>query len=120
MAHVRTIPDRECPAPASTCSQRDTLASVAEIWVNGYFPGEPVDIQLWAPPRPSPDAVLAVRKPVDADAALGVNVAFSINNTGVTIRFTAPPRRVPVDDNGKMNWQTLRGYNGEWRAYWTR
>jgi hypothetical protein len=94
--------------------------TVAEIWVNGYFPGEPIDIDLWAPPRPSPDAFLLVSKPVDAQAALGLSIATTISAPGAHVKFTAPHREVEVEDSGMMKWQAGRGYYGEWKLSWSR
>jgi Bacterial Ig domain/LGFP repeat len=96
-----------------------TPETVAEIWVNGYYPGDPIDLDLWPPPRPSPNAFLTVIKPQDADAALGVSVALTSSFSGAHVHFTAPRREVPVDHSGKMNWETLRGYEGEWLVYWS-
>jgi hypothetical protein len=94
--------------------------TVAEIWVNGYFPGEPIELDLWAPPRPSPDALLTVSKPVDAESALGLNIATTISAPGVHLRFTAPHREVGVEQSGKMKWEAGRGYYGEWKLHWSR
>jgi hypothetical protein len=74
---------------------------------------------LW-PPRPTPDSILTVVKPLDSDAALDLNVALTTNFSGALVRFTASRREVPVDLSGKMNWQSGRGYAGEWEVYWSR
>jgi hypothetical protein len=97
-----------------------SLETVAEIWVNGYFPGDPVDVEIWPPPRPSPDAFLTVTRPVDAGAAYGVTVALTSSYAGAKARFSAPHREVEVEGSGKMNWATGRGYEGEWTVYWSR
>jgi hypothetical protein len=96
-----------------------TLETVADIWVNGYFPGDPIDVNLWPPPRPTPDSYLTVTRPTD-DAALGVSVATTTSYSGARARFTASHHEVPVDRSGKMNWSTGRGYEGEWTLYWSR
>jgi hypothetical protein len=97
-----------------------SLETVAEIWVNGYFPGDPVDVDIWPPPRPSPDAFLTVTRPVDAGAAYGVTVALTSSYAGARARFSASHREVEVEGSGKMNWATGRGYEGEWTVYWSR
>jgi hypothetical protein len=97
-----------------------SLETVAEIWVNGYFPGDPVDVDIWPPPRPSPDAFLTVTRPVDAGAAYGVTVALTSSYAGARARFSASHREVGVEGSGKMNWATGRGYEGEWTVYWSR
>ncbi len=43
-------------------------ATEANIWVNGYFTGYPVDIEIVPPLRPSPTALLNIEKPVDSQA----------------------------------------------------
>ena len=53
------------------------LETLTEIWVTGHYPGSPIDVDIWPPPRPSPDAFLTVTKPTDAAAAYGVNVALT-------------------------------------------
>jgi hypothetical protein len=96
-----------------------TLETDALIWVNGYFPGKPVEIEIWPPPRPSPDAFLTVTRPVDAGAALGLTVALKSSYAGAIATFSAPYREVGVERSGKMNWATGRGYEGEWTVYWS-
>src|SRR5262249_20729097 len=93
--------------------------TVAEIWIDGYFPGEPISLILWPPPRPTPDSVLTIIKPVDVDVALGLTPSFTMSNQDVRVRFTAPHREVDVDTSGKMNWETGRGYEGEWEVFWS-
>jgi hypothetical protein len=105
--------------PMRTATYRGRPATMAHIWVNGWYTGDPVDIDIFPPPRPSPDALLVVVKPVDADAAFGVNIQDSIvSSTHVRIRFTAPPRRVRVTDAGQMLWEPLRAYYGTWYVFW--
>jgi hypothetical protein len=95
------------------------LETLAEIWVNGHYPGSEILLDLWPPPRPSPDAFLTITKPVDAGAAAGMNLSMRTSYSGVHIRFTAPFREVPIDESGKMHWMTGRGYEGEWTIGWT-
>jgi len=95
-------------------------ATVANIWVGGFYPGDPVDIDIFPPPRSSPDASLVVVKPLDSNAATDVKVEYSTPSLKhVRVRFTASPRRVPVTDNGEMKWQRGRGYQGRWYVYWS-
>jgi hypothetical protein len=95
-------------------------ATVANIWVNGFYTGDPVDLDIYPPPRPSPEAVLNVAKPRDSDAALDVQLAFSFMGPRARVRFTAPRRTLSVDSwTGEMLWQTGRGYEGRWYVYWT-
>jgi hypothetical protein len=96
-----------------------SLETVAEIWINGYFPGDPIDVDIWPPPRPTPDAFLTVTRPVDAGAALGLSVALTTSFSGATAHFTAPRREVEVEGSGKMNFASGRGYEAEWTVYWS-
>jgi hypothetical protein len=96
-----------------------TSETVADIWVTGYYPGDPIDLDLWPPPRPTPDAFLTVVRPKDQDAALGVNLQLTTSFAGARVHYTAPHQEVPVDGSGKMNWAPLRAYEGEWQIYWS-
>jgi hypothetical protein len=99
------------------------LATRADIWVNGWYPGDLIEFDIFPPPRPSPDARLTVSKPVDADASFNVNVEFDMlpggNPNHARVRFTAEERKVDVTDAGEMIWQTRRGYMGQWFLFWT-
>ena len=99
------------------------LATRCDIWVNGWYPGDPIEFDIFPPPRPSPDALLTVVKPVDEDAAFNVNVEFAILPAGTVnharVRFTAAERHVDVTDAGEMIWETRRGYWGQWFLYWS-
>lgn len=95
----------------------------ARIWVNGYFPGSKVEFDIHPPPRPHPEALLNLEKPVDADASVGIDVAYKMLPPAwpnrVRISFSAPWRENIVDDNGMMAWQYGRAYYGRWRVWWT-
>jgi len=107
-------------AAMETAQRADgTAQTVADIWVNGYFPGDAISFDIWPPPRPTPDAFLTVTRPVDAQAALGLSLSLTTSNTGARVTFTAPHRENDIDLSGKMNWGTLRGYEGEWQVYWS-
>lgn len=99
------------------------LATRCDIWVNGWYPGDPIEFDIFPPPRPSPDSFLTLSKPVDADAALDVTVEFTFAPGSATnhvhVRFTASPREVEVTDAGEMIWDYLRGYWGQWFIYWS-
>jgi hypothetical protein len=95
-------------------------ATQANIWVNGYYTGAPVSIDIFPPPRPSPDALLSINKPIDQQAALGVDVEFSTPaSTQARVRFSASPRQVEVTGAGEMKWEAGRGYYGRWHVYWS-
>ena len=82
------------------------LATRADIWVNGWYPGDPIEFDIFPPPRQSPDSVLTLNKPVDADAAFNVNVEFNFAPASapdhIHVTFTASPRNVNVTDAGEM------------------
>jgi hypothetical protein len=100
------------------------LATRADVWVNGWYPGDPIEFDIFPPPRPTPDSFLTLSKPVDADAAFNVNVEFSFQPGNVTnhahVRFTAPRREVEVTDAGEMIFESGRGYEGQWYIYWSQ
>lgn len=104
-----------------TVPYEGTQATEANIWVNGFFPGDPVAFDIYPPPRPSALATLNLNKPVDQDAALDVTVAANLAATGdhVQARFSASERHVPVTDAGEMKWQPGRTYEGTWYVYWS-
>jgi hypothetical protein len=99
------------------------LATRADIWVNGWYPGDPIEFDIFPPARPNPDFVLTVNKPVDADAALNVNLTFKLLPEGapdhVHIIFSADRREVEVSDAGEMFFQSGRGYEGQWYVSWS-
>jgi hypothetical protein len=95
-------------------------ATQANIWVNGYYTGAPVSFDIFPPPRPSPDALLSITRPIDEQAALGVNVEFSTPEfTRARVGFSAPSRQVEVTGAGEMKWEAGRAYYGRWHVYWS-
>jgi hypothetical protein len=99
------------------------VATRSDIWVNGWWPGDPIEFDIFPPPRPSPDSVLVVNKPVDEDAAYNMSVEFCMQPAGAAnrahIRFTAPLRENEVTWAGEMIWMTGRGYWGQWFLSWS-
>jgi hypothetical protein len=97
-------------------------ATEADIWVNGFYTGAPVEFDIFPPPRASPDALLRVGKPKDSEAATDVNVEFSFTPTiwsnHVRVRFTASSRRNKVTSLGEMKWEFGRAYYGRWHVFW--
>jgi hypothetical protein len=97
------------------------LATRADVWVNGWWPGDPIDFDIFPPPTPSPDATLVLNKPVDADAAFNVSLTYSLQPESanhVHVQFTATIRQNEVTDAGEMRFQSGRGYEGQWYIYW--
>jgi len=97
-------------------------ATVANVWAGGFYTGDPVEFDIFPPPKPSPDAMLTVVQP--RGAAEQVTDVLLENNVDpkshVRLRFTASPRRVPVTDAGEMKWQRGRGYLGRWYVLWNQ
>jgi hypothetical protein len=105
-------------------------ATRVAIWVNGWFPGgdnNAIEFDAFPPPRPSPDAVLHVVKPIDNapggyTAAEDVTMEFQLVPLGtashVHLRFTAPRRENTVTGAGEMKFQSGRQYWGIWYLYW--
>jgi hypothetical protein len=110
MVHMRTVTFNGRPA------------TEANIWVNGFYTGAPVEFEIFPPPRPSPDALLLVSKPKDSEAATDVNVEFSFRpavwSNHVRVRFTASSRRNKVTKLGEMKWEFGRAYYGRWHVSW--
>ncbi len=95
-------------------------ATEAVVWVNGFYTGDPISFDIFPPPRPSPDSVLVITKPVDADAAYNIGVTFSTpDSTRVRVAFTAAPRQVEITDAGEMKWESGQGYAGQWIVGWS-
>ena len=121
MKTVRTITD-----PFTGLVNEDAFggqpATRADIWVNGWYPGDPIEFDIFPPPRPTPTATLVVSKPVDADAVFGVNLEYSLEPADavshVHIRFTAPYRESRITSAGEMIWEINRGYAGQWYLFW--
>jgi hypothetical protein len=89
------------------------LATRADVWVNGWYPGDPIEFDIFPPPRPSPDAILVLSKPVDAEAGVDVNVEFNLTSAPdslgkfnlapsavnhVHVKFTASLRECEVEE----------------------
>ena len=57
-----------------TNAHQGTIATKANVWVNGFYSGDRVELQIYPPPRPSPDAVLNVSKSDAGDPIGGITV----------------------------------------------
>lgn len=107
------------PNPFGGTPDNPVPGTQADIWVTGWYPGDPVAFEIHPPPRPSPDAVLTVNKPVDSQAIVGVNMTWSAVNGIVGLRFNAPLRKNTVTEYGEMVWESGRGYEGQWYVHWS-
>ncbi len=94
----------------------------AYIWVNGFYTGAALDVNITPPPRPAPNAFLVANKPLDQDAAVGLNVGFSSDDDAfafVRAHFDASQRLVNIDElTVEMIWQSGREYMGKWTVFW--
>jgi hypothetical protein len=105
-------------------------ATRVAIWVNGWYPGgedNAIEFDIFPPPRPSPDAVLHVSKPVDnaaggyraaEDVTLEYKLAPPLSASHVHLKFTAPRRENHVTGAGEMKFQSGRQYWGIWYVHW--
>jgi hypothetical protein len=130
-ARMRTVTTRTDPFtgtvdpnPFGGTPDNPIPATQADIWVNGWYPGDPIEFDLYPPPRPHPDATLVVNKPVDAQAASGLNFESKMEPLGgwnrVHVRVTAALRQNEVTWLGEMKWETGRGYQGQWYLHWSK
>jgi len=110
------------PNPFGGTPDNPVPATQADIWVNGWYPGDPIEFDIHPPPRPHPDATLIINKPVDAQAVSGVSLTFLREPASAPsrahLRFTAPSRHNEITWLGEMKWQSGRGYEGQWYVYW--
>jgi hypothetical protein len=107
-------------------------ATRVAIWINGWYPGgdnNAIEFDVFPPPRPNPDAVLHVSKPVDFAAggyraAEDVSLEYSFAPLGsashVHLRFSSPRRENPVTEAGEMLFDSGRQYWGIWYLYWAQ
>jgi hypothetical protein len=113
------------PNPFGGTPESPVPATQSDIWVNGWYPGDPIEFDVHPPPRPHPDATLIVNKPVDVQAIENINFDYRLDpaagvSSGVHVRVTAPLRANEVTWLGEMKWQTGRGYQGQWFLYWSQ
>jgi len=96
--------------------------TVAHLWVNGFFTGEPFSIDLYPPPRPSPNAFLILTKPRDADVTVGMSVAYDTDPDAlshVRVTFSGAPRTLDVrSTDGFVEHHPGRVYRGKWTVGW--
>jgi len=106
MAYMRT----EYPAGPAT---------VANIWAAGYFPGNPITLDLVPPPRPAPNAFLTITKPKDAVGDVVVKYTTDPDFSAyVRLQLSAPFRQPIVSSAGQLMWQKGRSYYGRWSVGW--
>lgn len=105
-------------------------ATRVAIWINGWYPGgdgNAIEFDVFPPPRPSPNSVLRVVKPLDFAAggyraAEDVTLQFSLvpqeAPSHVHLKFTSPRRENVVTGAGEMLFAPGRQYWGKWYLYW--
>ena len=91
----------------------------AQIWVNGFYSGDPVQFDIIPPPRPSPTATLGFVKADYGGTPVDVTVTSTTPESNrVRVHVTASPRQVPITSQGQMKWQAGRAYYSRWNVYW--
>jgi len=82
-------------------NSQSAFATRAQVWVNAFYPGQSRNVTMWAPPRPTPDSVLATWGPKDlqvddvtgaalAHGSLEVLTKKQVMPQGLAITFSAP------------------------------
>lgn len=93
-------------------------AAVTYVWVNGWYSGEPVEVPLYPPPRPTPVATLSILRetgtPIDVNFTDGAGLWMKV------LRFDASRREVDVTEPGEMKWETGRDFKGRWTLSWSQ
>lgn len=105
-----------------TETYRGTQATLSQVWINGFYTGEPTELTIYPPPRPTPDSTLVVatdHAPEIPAAGYGVTVTTSGAGDHIVIRASAPRREVTVRSSGEMRWQIGREYSARFHVYWT-
>lgn len=100
-----------------TIPHQGTIATKANIWVNGFYSGDRVELKIYPPPRPSPDAVLNSVKS-EGNPIGGITVENPPSLDHVRVQFSAPPRQVPITIHGEMKFETGRDYKARWLVFW--
>jgi hypothetical protein len=99
----------------------------AAIWVDGYYRGDaPVELLLYPPPRPAPNAYMVVSRTRTQDAAVDVSVIDSSDpafadpdfSSFVRARFSASPRPAQIGWAGLLPFLGGREYAGYWTIGW--
>jgi hypothetical protein len=111
LARIRQLNISENPARRASIQ--------ANIWVNAFYSGQPVDLDVYPLPRPSPTAVLYAITPTGA----GRNVTVSseiLENNRVHVHIEGPTHHGGVTDLGEMKWDDDGGpaFVGQWELYW--
>lgn len=114
MAVMRTIDDTESTLP------NHTPYTLTSVWVNSFYSGTAVQLDIYPPPRPSATAVLHLVQPVGG----GINVtattddpSSTVNHVHVTI--TGQSNTVEITSIGEMKWPgNIPWFTGQWQVYW--
>ena len=105
-------------AVMSTGDYNQRPATFADLWVNGFYSGDPVELDVYPPPRPSADAQLIIARPAGNPGVDVTVVGATQDDTHLHIKVTASQRQVAVNPIGEMMMQSGRNYQGQWRVYW--
>jgi hypothetical protein len=104
-----------------------TPITKASIWVNGYYRGDaPLEVLLFPPPRPAPNAFMVVSRTLTQDAAVGLDVISTSDpefadpqfSSFVRARFSAAQRPANLGWAGILHFMGGREYEGDWTIGW--
>jgi hypothetical protein len=102
-----------------TATKGESQTTLAHVWVNGFYPGDPVEVRIYPPPRPSPDAVLSIQRNVATEMGLAVEEDLGIGEF-LRLRISAPRRLVKVTDIGEMKFEPGRDFKARYFLSWTK
>jgi hypothetical protein len=97
-------------------------ATMVTLWANGYYTGEPVDIDVYPPPRPWPGARTTWFKEYDP-WNIGVQQTDLTTSHFVRLHLEAPFRAIDVTSGnpftaGKVKWRDDRELVARYWVYW--
>jgi hypothetical protein len=101
-------------------------ATEADTWANRFFAGgnaptDAVDFDIYPPPRPSPQAILAASTPGNQTGLVSVTFK-SLGPFGpFRVHITATPGTPEIDKYGQMKMRTddnVFGFDGRLHVYW--
>ena len=106
-------------ALSRTVTFQNQKSTRTDIDVNGFFFSFPTKVVMYPPPRPSPNASLAIYRTRDQEAVLGnlfLNVEFFHDH--VEVAFNGPTTLPPVEEEGEMFQNSGFRYYGTWQLVW--
>jgi hypothetical protein len=96
------------------------LHTLANVWVNGFYTGEPVVLDVYPPPRPAPTARLRAIMPIGGNLDMQYRTDI-VDGNHARITITGNARHPHVTSAGEMKWDESSPaprFAGQWRLYW--